>query len=33
MLQFNKDTKDKANNNTGLLPPYTSCPNLKMENA
>ena len=32
MLQFNKDHKEKVNHAGGLLPPYTSCPNLKMEN-
>ena len=31
MLQFNKNTRDKANHAAGVLPPYTSCPNLKME--
>ena len=32
MLIFNKEHKDKQRDTTGLLPPYTSCPNLKMEN-
>lgn len=32
MLQFNKEHKDKMKDTGGLLPPYTSCPNLKMEN-
>ena len=32
MLQFNKDNKDKATCNQGILPAYTSCPNLKMDN-
>ena len=32
MLIFNKEHKDKQRDTGGLLPPYTSCPNLKMEN-
>lgn len=32
MLLFNKEHKDKQREAGGLLPPYTSCPNLKMEN-
>lgn len=32
MLIFNKEHKEKQTEAGGLLPPYTSCPNLKMEN-
>ena len=32
MLQYNKEHRDKITNGGGLLPPYTSCPNLKAEN-
>ena len=32
MLLYNKEHKEKQRDAGGLLPPYTSCPNLKMEN-
>ena len=32
MLIYNKEHKEKQRDAGGILPPYTSCPNLKMEN-